>query len=166
MKVQTKADNVRDIILRVLFDRGLRVDQIYSSTKDNGGNCLKASRDPLTDVLHETNSDRDSSFANLFESTEVDLEEKKLLGILDEMDLKMQYKPVRCAAHTVQLAISDGLHKYAEQIEEIRTHATAIRSRIISDRLNIQLPCPQDPTLPVGHRRPSCWMDFCASGNR
>lgn len=50
-------------------------------------------------------------------------------------DDELSWIPTRCAAHTIQLAVKDGLTDYQTSIEKLRGHATNARKKIVKERL-------------------------------
>lgn len=54
--------------------------------------------------------------------------------------------PIRCAAHTVQLAVYDGLALYNTEVEDMKKKCGDIRRAITKDRLGVTLPQQSNTT--------------------
>lgn len=109
IKSRHTAINLRTEILNVLSTYDISVNQIYSITTDNGRNMVKA-----VQILRDDESEED---------------ETDLWPILDELKLGPVLS-VRCAAHTLQLAIYDVLKdaKLSELIETVRDVVKILRT--------------------------------------
>lgn len=144
------ADNIRRRIHEVILMHGLQIEQVYSCTTDNGANCIKASRDLLaeakdrSDAANSTANEEDAKDEKIIEGTAADqTAEDDPTRVIEAHELEC--KPIRCAAHIVQLAVYDVLKRYECDIEDIRKCATAIRNRIISSYLSV--PHPPRPNV-------------------
>lgn len=94
------ADNIKLIIERVMSSYEIKKEQIYAVTSDNGCNMIKA-----VELLSETVSDDDGdeSEINIFEEFSGD----DLIPIMGDHIIS-----IKCAAHTLQLAVKDFLEDY------------------------------------------------------
>lgn len=141
MDDRATADNIRRRIHEVISKHGLQIDQVYSCTTDNSANCIKASRNLLEEVKIRAAvaSNITNEEAEIIQGTAADqTAEDEATRAIEEIILES--KPIRCAAHTVQLAVHDVFKRYEFDIDEIQKSASAIRNRIISGRLPIPLP--------------------------
>lgn len=114
---------IKENVEKCLNSYGLSTLQVYSYTTDNGRNVLKATRDLLEDsenILQE-NEDSDS---------EPDME--------DPFDGHHPYDAthIRCAAHTVQLAVNDFLQPHKDIIANVREYVRAARPILKKKDLN------------------------------
>lgn len=88
------SEKLKTEIMCVLLKYGTSLRQVYATTTDNGANMLKADQ-----LLRET----------LNEDVDQDINEEELLTAIANS--------VRCAAHTLQLAVNDVLRNYSEIFE-------------------------------------------------
>lgn len=144
MDDRATADNIRRRIHEVISKHGLQIDQVYSCTTDNSANCIKASRNLLEEVkiraaVASNITNEEAEDAEIIQGTAADqTAEDEATRAIEEINLES--KPIRCAAHTVQLAVHDVFKRYEFDIDEIQKSASAICNRIISGRLPIPLP--------------------------
>ena len=161
MKEKHTSYYISSIILDVLKTYDLNVDMIYSITTDNGANMLKAvsvlssyqnqikgkETDEITDNLNE-NIDENGNNAGLQElmktTEDVDNDAVHFLHIDHVPEILMTYKDatsilqgVRCAAHTLQLAVSDSIKEknISHLISKARNVAKKLKTPIVMNIL-------------------------------
>lgn len=103
LKKKHTAENLKLEIEKVLSDFDINKRQLYTITTDNGRNLIKAVE------LLNTNSDSesDSEEGNEFEDVVSEINFDNILSI-------------KCAAHTLQLAVKDFLRDYVANIDKAR----------------------------------------------
>lgn len=116
-------DYLRLVIKDVLMDFGIYLWQIYSVTSDNGSNMLKA-----TQLLRE---DMHSDMANDSED-DCEVEEYLCENNIHEVllpDCSEIVNCIRCAAHTLQLVVTDSIKEQnlVQKISGCRRLAVALR---------------------------------------
>lgn len=131
LQQRNTGDFLKETILMVLSRFGIEVKQLYSLTVDNGANMLAMSRQ-ITDLQAlvdgtddhedsaEDNFDSDTNETNQHSSDNLEKELEFEEDILNVISFKMT--AVRCAAHTLQLAIKDAcleLHPFLEQCRHV-----------------------------------------------
>ncbi|XP_077547934.1 E3 SUMO-protein ligase ZBED1-like [Haemaphysalis longicornis] len=142
------AEHLTSQVKNTLSRYDLSVTQVYSVTTDNGANMLKAAC-----LLSETDDEPDASSSDEDDDTGYpefgycgslldDSEEAECLG-LDGADFKLG---VRCAAHTLQLAVSDALKDSGSNtlIAECRAHVKKLRVQSamgLIRKLGLRKPC-------------------------
>lgn len=95
---------------------GLKTSQVYTYTTDNGKNVLKATKELLLDIHQE-------DFVGLDEDDEYDQEIDDIFGKYYPYDATQ----IRCAAHTIQLAVNDFLGDYNNTISNMREKIKTMR---------------------------------------
>lgn len=133
MKTRATGEAVRETMRTTIERLGFEERQIYSLTTDNGSNVLKTAELVRQDagLMPEDPEDEDEEDAE-----EVTIE-------IDSADGGVV--SVRCAAHTLQLAINDILrNKYVALLQDIRrivrkTHAPSMRIAFV----NAKAPLPK-----------------------
>lgn len=141
-------------ILEVLSTYGVTIEQIYSVTVDNGANMLAAVRKLKTDLdcmlLQQIEELRKMEVAtsDADEDTYVDFAgDLELTKDISEQ-FQEQLNLIRCAVHTLQLAINDVLNKSDETVKQITTVAKkckGVKYTQFFDNYNASLPpvwCP------------------------
>ncbi|KAL9705384.1 hypothetical protein quinque_008902 [Culex quinquefasciatus] len=108
--------------MRVLRSFGISVDKIYTITTDNGSNMLatsKSDQDRPEGVLEELSESDDNDEA---------LEDRPRSFAKTDRDeeIKTVFSAIRCAAHTVQLAVHDTL-KSTNMKKHIATLKTFVK---------------------------------------
>lgn len=111
LKKKHTAENLKLEIEKVLSDFDINKRQLYTITTDNGRNLIKAVE------LLNTNSDSesDSEDGNEFEDVVSEINFDNILSI-------------KCAAHTLQLAVKDFLRDYVANIDKARKMVKTLRS--------------------------------------
>lgn len=109
------AINIKEEVEKSFAEFDLSPLQVIGYTTDNGGNVLKSTRDLLTE--------QGQILAVHFEDDEEDTE---------AMDIFRDYHPynegqIRCAAHTVQLAVNDFLKPFQRKLDDIREEVRKLR---------------------------------------
>lgn len=99
-------------VLEIIHSYGIKIEQIFSITCDNGANML-ATVKLLKHELEAEMMNWEEAEADPGDDTE-----KKIFESLSE-DFQGQLNLVRCAAHTMQLAILDVVNKTNENIKQI-----------------------------------------------
>ena len=145
------AENIKEILKNVLQTYGISINQIYSITTDNGSNMIKLVKlvgNDQTDIECD-NGENDSDSESLnslstdvygnendeeFEFSLSDNEE--VISTVNEKDdstEKYQIRSVRCAAHTLQLVVTDVLKdkKIAATISGAREVCKKLRSPVV-----------------------------------
>lgn len=100
-------------IKECLQSYGLCESQVYSYTTDKGKNVLKATRDLLKDTMELIVCDND------------DVEEEYETN--DQTPPAADEAQIRCAAHTVQLAVHDFLRPYENKLHNIQEAVREMR---------------------------------------
>lgn len=107
-------------INELLAENGLTSEQIYCATTDNGSNMLEPG-----ELFRKTADDR--------------FDEEDFTSEVEQQTFDFQ-PVVRCAAHTIQLAIHDGLSAYHDELKELRELVIIMRTRICVENKEIDLP--------------------------
>lgn len=114
----------------VIMEYGISIDQIFSVTCDNGANMLAAVRQ----LKQEFEKNHLSLLYVDGENVEYtdqdahqDLEEHKLTADLSN-ELQENLNLIRCAVHTLQLAILDVVNKSNEAVKKLTDAAKKCRS--------------------------------------
>lgn len=118
MKERQTAAFLKGKILEIIKVYAISIEQVFSVTCDNGANMLAAVRqlkqeyemEHFSWALHEQSDQTDA------EQMEQDLEEHKLTAALNS-ELQENLNLVRCAVHTLQLAILDVVNKSNEDVK-------------------------------------------------
>lgn len=146
------AVNIKEILKNVLLTYGISINQIYSITTDNGSNMIKLVKlvgNDQTDL--ECDNDEDDSDSESLNSLSTDevygnengeefefslSDNEEVFSTVNEKDdstEKYQIRSVRCAAHTLQLAVTDVLKdkKIAATISEAREVCKKLGSPVV-----------------------------------
>lgn len=125
-------ENLKNKIISVLHKYRISIRQVYSTTTDNGANMLKAVRlmqKSLDEDEPQTYDDEDNS----------DDQQNNIETLLASIG-----NSVRCAAHTLQLAVHDVLKDYEGQLKSIVSVVKKLRlnryRRLFSANLQ-KIPC-------------------------
>ncbi|CAH2986986.1 unnamed protein product [Chilo suppressalis] len=133
---------LKDTIITVLSRYGITINQIYSLTSDNGANMLAMSRQiaDLQAILDETAEDKDSSSEDnidwdYWESDNLH-GHQQLVDNLNNIEFEdivehetlSRMTAVRCAAHTLQLAVKDACLELQPFLEECRQAVRVLRT--------------------------------------
>lgn len=106
------ASFLKSKVLEIINGYGITIEQIFSVTCDNGANMIATvkllKRELETEMLRCEDAEEDA--AN-------DTEQKFLESLTEEF--QGQLNLVRCAAHTIQLAILDVVNKGNENVRQI-----------------------------------------------
>jgi bifunctional polynucleotide phosphatase/kinase len=114
MKQSHTAVNFKQNLLDVFGVFGIKLWQVYSLTTDNGANMLKASRILAQTDSAESDEEEDSDYNDRLLEEELIRRMEEGQNVSDEggeesAELQNMLQGVRCAAHTLQLAILDAL---------------------------------------------------------
>lgn len=128
--------NIALILLNVITDYGSNIDKVYSITSDNGSNvvkCVKIMKIFQEHILDDYLDDDPSVFdATLFE----EIVETQLSRILHGDDNPNFLHGIRCAAHTMELSITDAFQK-AKLCDEIDIYRNLVKKLRTTNILNI-----------------------------
>ncbi|XP_065074186.1 uncharacterized protein LOC135698221 [Ochlerotatus camptorhynchus] len=131
VKERQTAAFLKDQIMMVIQSYGLTVDQIFSVTCDNGANMLAAVR--------QLKQEFEANFLTVYDATddpngvnitteEEDGKQQELLTAALSDQLQEHLNLVRCAVHTLQLAILDVVNKSNEEVQKLTKVAKKCRS--------------------------------------
>ncbi|KAK5866652.1 hypothetical protein PBY51_020825 [Eleginops maclovinus] len=129
------SEYISSVVMDVLRQYNISLQQVYSVTSDNGANMLKAVS-LLSDIQERAVSNEDATC----EETEEIGEDVKMVGEdegsqeepilqLDSVSHGHVLRSVRCAAHTLQLAVDDSLKQASNIIAKARRVAKRLRSQ-------------------------------------
>lgn len=127
------AENLKEEIIKCLTEYGISINQIYSSTTDNGANVVKMSK--LLQEMQQDNICND-------EDIKTDFAESNNI----QSQIASVFSVVRCAAHTIQLAAYDVLKTLEGDIKECRNIVKKLRTSVRSGSIEISLPCLDNVT--------------------
>lgn len=113
------ASFLKEVVLEVIRKYGLRVEQIFSVTTDNGTNMLAAVK-KLQKALEQSICEAH------FEDNDDQCIPRNLLERVSE-ELEKQISLVRCSAHTLQLAINDVFSKRNTTMQAVTDIVKAMR---------------------------------------
>ena len=107
------AYNLKEDIKRIISTYGLNLRSVYSVTTDNASNMVKC----VKLMAEEIEADHPSEFEE-----DRDDEDATLENLLISEDASLEIKGVRCAAHTLQLAVCAVIKKdpYVDIIRKVR----------------------------------------------
>lgn len=140
IKDRQTAEFLKDKVLEILARYNIRLEQIFSITVDNGANMLACIR-RLKDLF-------ESSLVSMIpedteESTESQPEESTIAeDIVEKLSnefhdqARENLNMIRCAVHTLQLAILDVVNKsnaMVKQVTEIAKHCKKIKYKTTFD---------------------------------
>ncbi|XP_018376455.1 PREDICTED: uncharacterized protein LOC108769763 [Trachymyrmex cornetzi] len=137
---------IKTILKNVCFSFNISLDQIYSITTDNGANMLKAVRiltyedeDCDNNILEENENNIDyNSEENEANEYEIDnLSVFENINVIEDLTSNnetsiLSLTGIRCAAHTLQLAVDDAL-KRAKSISQL-----ILKARNLAKKLRTQ----------------------------
>ncbi|KAK5866668.1 hypothetical protein PBY51_020839 [Eleginops maclovinus] len=129
------SEYISSVVMDVLRQYNISLQQVYSVTSDNGANMLKAVS-LLSDIQERALSNEDATC----EETEEIGEDVEMVGEdegsqeepilqLDSVSHGHVLRSVRCAAHTLQLAVDDSLKQASNIIAKARRVAKRLRSQ-------------------------------------
>ncbi|XP_062541736.1 uncharacterized protein LOC134209737 [Armigeres subalbatus] len=116
---------LKDEVFRILDHLGIRPQQIYSISIDNGSNMVKMASLMAKETLEDTGT---YEFEEDLEGEEIvdgnhDEDERDLVveGMLQELESIVSHTAVtvRCGAHTVQLVVSDACKEYQPELKKL-----------------------------------------------
>lgn len=136
LRERQTASVLREKVLEVLASYGVSVQQIYSVTVDNGANMLATVRKLKTDLdsmllqqieelQKQDPGNNDASFDE--DNTEKMEGDPELTNDLSNA-FQEQLNLIRCAVHTLQLAINDVVNKSDESVKQITSMAKKCRA--------------------------------------
>lgn len=114
--------HLKEEVFRILDRLGIRPQQIYSMTIDNGSNMVKMASLMEKDTLEEIELDDVGSSGETDVGIFAEEEHDTIVeGMLDDMALIISHTSVtiRCGAHTVQLAVSDACKAYQTELKKL-----------------------------------------------
>jgi hypothetical protein len=132
LHARSTSELLQEKLLYVLRRYHISVDQVYSITTDNGANMLKLVR-LLNEHLNVIDSDDEEDFQ--FDAT------AEIVVTLDRILVNEEHThnitSIRCAAHTLQLAVLDALREEVSMsvIEEARSLVRRLRTPTIKNIL-------------------------------
>lgn len=132
---------IKNVILDVLKEYNIALKQIYCVTSDNGRNMIKATnllREQLeTEIIEESDDSDDDNTDNEDQENVINLNEVEDLISKESNGL---VNCIRCAAHTLQLVVSDALKEanLSAKISECRRLAVALRKPNICIQIKAQ----------------------------
>lgn len=118
----------------VLSRYGIEAHQLYSITSDNGANMLAMSRriqEELLDNIEELNTNSEHA-----ENSQIDFtpeNDQELLGLVESLQFEREnvaqpmVTAVRCAAHTLQLAVRDACKEQQPLFQSCRHAVRTLR---------------------------------------
>ncbi|XP_064469959.1 uncharacterized protein LOC135384700 [Ornithodoros turicata] len=140
------AEYIKLQVQEVLAGYKIEMTQIYSVTTDNGSNMLKAAT-LLSDVPDDVSDeeDKESSFDDI---SDVIVEEVNFSSGHHD---SLQFQSIRCAAHTLQLAVNDALKEKTsvEIISKCRKICKKLRTQTLMSlirKLKLKKPVLDCPT--------------------
>lgn len=143
------AEYLKSEVLEVLSIYGIKVGQVYSITTDNGANMIKA-----VELLKECSAEESECSDSENEDLDKSVESAEVLhdtvfgcfeGTITLDDDGPLLQGMRCAAHTLQLAVHDALKEriLADFIKKSRTLCKKLRSQTVMSlirKLNMKKP--------------------------
>ena len=155
MKKSQTAVNFKQNLLDVFGVFGIKLWQVYSLTTHNGANMLKASR--ILDQTESADSDEkeESDYSDRLHEEELIRRMEEGQNVCDEggkksVDFQNMLQGVRCAAHTIQLAIQLAiLDALAEPGITVTAKARAVCKTLRGQTFMaaIRLACQKKPPL-------------------
>jgi hypothetical protein len=135
------SEYLKEQVYGVLSKYRVQPSQIFSCTVDNGANMLKTIRLIDEEVLEQSNADHeDDNEVWMDDASDLDLNLPSHFGVSKHL-----VTPIRCAAHTLQLAVEDALKESspAETITRARVLAKKLRTQAMLNLIKqLQLPKP------------------------
>lgn len=119
LKQRHTAEHIKDKIENILNEYGISKKQIYAVTTDNGRNMVKAVELLSSQITQLTEEEEDDDYDDDDETNDF------------ENSLSMEFEnimSIKCAAHTLQLAVKDFLKEYGYIIEKARKIVKILRS--------------------------------------
>lgn len=133
-------ENIAVVVLDLLMDFAIPTTKIYAVTTDNGSNMVNTTRS-INHMIEENN--------NCDESVELDGEleadmntSNRFTEIINDMTQNLRLRndymalipEIRCCAHTLQLAIGDGIAKSKADrvLAKVRQMCKSLRNQIIN----------------------------------
>ncbi|XP_055543350.1 uncharacterized protein LOC129728902 [Wyeomyia smithii] len=131
VKVRQTAAFLKTKILQVIQEYNLTLTHVWSVTCDNGANMLAAVKQLQLELekQHQSNlyADDDDNSDYTDQDAEHDMAEHQLTAALGE-ELRESLNLIRCAVHTLQLAILDVVSKSHEAVKLLTESAKKCRS--------------------------------------
>lgn len=136
---------LKSVIIDVLNSFEIKLKQIFTITSDNGANMLKCV-DLISNELNLTNQHIEEIFGNV----EEDVSDSVMDGLFEAFKQLEQesaeqmitsdgiLKGIRCAAHTLQLAIFDSIKK-DQTVEKIISKARAVVKKLRTPTMTMLL---------------------------
>ncbi|CAH2089278.1 unnamed protein product [Euphydryas editha] len=125
----------------VLSRFGIELKQLYSVTSDNGANMIRMSKQ-LEEEMQENTSEEHDYFDDEDSEHETGYEmwfpEAGNLNLNIDNQAQNKLTTVRCAAHTLQLAIRDACSELRDLLEQCRQIARVLRSPNNALQLRVQ----------------------------
>lgn len=150
MTTSQDATNLKGEVLETAGDFGIHKDNIYTVTSDNGGNMVLATRliGDEQEKGHDEDDDEeipeDDPNAEALDDEQVWAQTEASCTALAGGDHRCQC--VRCAAHTLQLAIEHALKADEEAVRTLaKTRVLSLKMRTVTARrqlANAKLPVP------------------------
>lgn len=128
---RSTSNYLREKLLYIIRKYKINLDQIYTITSDNGANMLKLTRS-MNDILREEDISDDESDSDLEYSDQL-LE----VNFQSNDDVPYEITSVRCAAHSLQLAIQDALREDESlpTIEQARSIVRKLRTPTMKNNI-------------------------------
>lgn len=124
VKERQTAQCLKTKILELIESYGVLVTQIFSVTCDNGANMIAAVKLLKNEIAEQ------SAAMSQDDEDEDDTQPEKDEEFLDELNGELQDKLnlVRCAVHTLQLAVLEVVNKSNKSVKEITAIAKKLRN--------------------------------------
>ncbi|XP_062549894.1 uncharacterized protein LOC134214559 [Armigeres subalbatus] len=121
VKQSQTAKFLKDKILEVLDTYGVTIHQIFSVTTDNGANMIAAIKELKTCLSKQLIDGEEASKICLDDDDDESANNETDMALLENliMEFRNQLSLVRCAVHTLQLAVGDVIKKNDANIARI-----------------------------------------------
>jgi hypothetical protein len=135
-KSKHTSTELKNILTKVLDDFGIPLTQVLCCVTDNASNMVKLVKNFNEDLAsaEETNYENEDCSSSSDEDERSE-ESENALDSSVQLSLPVTISHVRCAMHTLQLAVLDGLknHHAAGLISKIRSVATEARTPKVNE---------------------------------
>ncbi|RVE42487.1 hypothetical protein evm_012859 [Chilo suppressalis] len=133
LHARSTAEYLKEKLLYILRKFKINIEQIYSITTDNGANMVKIVR-LLNDELNDSDSDEEFNQDMEMEPIQISLRSDS-----DDTEHAYCITSVRCAAHTLQLAVNDAINEDESKciVEEARAIVRKLRTPTMKNILQI-----------------------------